>query len=186
MNYFFYVTLFFYASIALGQGLTVDIEGVRFLGGHCKNMSAQNVKIDDQDRLIIDLTPLDNVPAQRTKKGCLIKIPYTGSLNRNSILLEGEYQLAHAAQFLASWGVGSQGQLARAKTYNLLESPGGKFSWEEAIELKEEQGEAKWLRISLFFDLKPQAGKTKLSAANASQIRLHQIVLKRVKAKVKV
>lgn len=184
MNRILYAALSFLASSAFGQTLVVDKSKIRFVGTSCKNLSADDVEIEDF-RLLIKLKNMGVASSEAASKGCLIKIPYAGGKAKSSLTLDGVYELSGSDQLTATLRWDTQGQLTSAKILSVSESPKGKLSWQDTLEVADEVDSERTLRISLFYSIKSSPDAEETGRLEESKFGFSSLSLSNVKAKEK-
>ncbi len=172
-------------NAAHASTLVTDPSRIVFVGSHCKNLSADQIRVDLQNRLHIDLSSFPAVTAAEPSKGCLIKIPYslTEPNLAASLVLKGTYAQGTADHLTGVLRVGSAGQVGPASLLTLSESPQGKFDWQQPLVISRSELGEDTLKISMF--LKAEVAKSppsepKSSESSALQFQPLELILDHV------
>ncbi len=136
---------------ASASTLITDPSRITFVGSHCKTLGLEQIKVDDQNKLRIDLSSFPAATAAEPSKGCLIKIPYTLSAAPLAavVFLRGSYSQGLEDRLTGTLRIGSAGQVGPASIISLSESPQGRFEWQQPIIISRSELTEDTMKISI-------------------------------------
>ncbi|WP_141734975.1 hypothetical protein [Oligoflexus tunisiensis] len=159
-------------------GMIQDPSRVRLLGP-CSKLESTAIKFDEQGRLIIDLSSLPPLTADRRKAVCQIKVPYhEGSrVMAGSWQMDAQYHAAHGSKMLSTVRFSAAGTVGPAQLWSIEQPSTEPLSWKESYSiLDEEPGEAE-LKITWTSELQMPSQETAPQSGCGPSFQWKQIIV---------
>jgi len=138
-------------------GMIQDPSRVRLLGPLCSKLDSTAIKFDEQGRLIIDLSSLPPLTAERPKTVCQIKVPFhEGSkLMAGSWQMDAQYHATADSTVLSTVRFSAVGTVGSARIWSIDEEPSAEpMSWQESYEIPDDGQDEDELKITWTSELK--------------------------------
>jgi len=158
-------------------GMIQDPSRVRLLGPLCSKLDSTAIKFDEQGRLIIDLSSLPPLNADRRKTVCQIKVPFhEGSkLMAGSWQMDALYNAAADSTVLSTVRFSGVGTVGSARIWSIEEASKEPLSWQESYEIPDDGQDEDELKITWTSELKLQTSVPQSSCGPGFQWK--QIIL---------